>query len=160
MSSPDSLPVSTAEQFVESAGIVLEELGLPRMAGRVLGWLLICEPAQQSAAQLAVALSASTGSISGSTRLLLQYGLLDKVAFPRDRRDYFLLRPGIWWQLMQQRLVVVHEFWKLAERGRAAASSEGARQRLDEVRDFYAYLEQAMQDGLARWQAARRAATS
>ena len=57
------------KQFVEEVGIVFEQTGLPRMAGRILGWLLIAEPPHQSTEQLINALMASKGSISSMTRL-------------------------------------------------------------------------------------------
>ena len=52
------------KQFAEEVGIVFEQTGLPRMAGRILGWLLIAEPPHQSTEQLINALMASKGSIS------------------------------------------------------------------------------------------------
>ena len=145
--------------FVETCGLVMEGMGLPRMGGRVLGWLLVCEPAHQSAAQLAAALSASTGSISGTTGLLLRYGLIDRVAFPGDRRQYFLLRPGLWWQMMQQRLLGVHAFRELAEQGAKVVDTPSALSRLHEVSEFYHYLEEALAHGMARWQAAQTASS-
>lgn len=62
--------------FYEKAG------GIPRMAGRIMGWLLICDPPQQNAAELGQVLSASKGSISTMTRWLLQIGLINKTAVP------------------------------------------------------------------------------
>ena len=40
------------QRFVEEVGIVFEQTGLPRMAGRILGWLLISDPPHQSTDQL------------------------------------------------------------------------------------------------------------
>ena len=68
------------ERFVEELGVLLElEAGAPRMVGRVLGWLLVCEPPEQSAAELAERLQASRGSISAATRLLLRMGMIERV---------------------------------------------------------------------------------
>lgn len=36
------------KHFIEDVGLLLEESGLPRMAGRILGLLLICNPPHQS----------------------------------------------------------------------------------------------------------------
>ena len=41
-------------------------LGMTPMAGRMRGWLLICDPPEQTAAELADALQASRGAISGA----------------------------------------------------------------------------------------------
>ena len=36
------------KHFVEDISLYFEQMGLPRMAGRVLGVLLICDPPAQS----------------------------------------------------------------------------------------------------------------
>ena len=48
--------------FVEEMGQALATYGMTPMAGRMWGWLLICEPPEQTAADLAEALQASRGS--------------------------------------------------------------------------------------------------
>jgi hypothetical protein len=63
-----------AMQLVEDTGLHFESAGLPRMTGRVLGWLSICHPLQQAAAELAAASSASSGSISTTARSLVHMG--------------------------------------------------------------------------------------
>jgi len=79
------------QKFVEDMGFSLEHLGLGRMAGRIFGWLLVCEPAEQSAEDLAAALSASKGSISTATRMLLQHQAIERAGRPGERRTYFRL---------------------------------------------------------------------
>jgi hypothetical protein len=60
-------------RFIDATGEwVSKAYGVPMMAGRVLGWLLVCDPVEQTAAQLAEALGASKGSISGATGLLVR----------------------------------------------------------------------------------------
>lgn len=57
------------------------------MVGRALGWLLVCEPPEQSAAELAETLQASKGSISTATRVLLRLGFIERVEeYLADRR--------------------------------------------------------------------------
>ena len=48
--------------------------GLPMTAGRILGWLSICVPAEQSAAQIAEAVGASRASLTTNLRLLSSVG--------------------------------------------------------------------------------------
>ena len=54
----------TDEHFVEELGLLFAELGQPRMMGRMLAWLLICEPPDQSSSDLVGALGASKATIS------------------------------------------------------------------------------------------------
>jgi DNA-binding transcriptional ArsR family regulator len=85
------------ERFVEELGILLElEAGTPRMVGRALGWLLVCDPPEQSAAELAEMLQASKGSISTATRVLLRMGLVERVRFRGERFDRFRVQPEAW----------------------------------------------------------------
>ena len=44
-------------EFVDRLGLFMEMLGGPRTMGRVYGWLLICDPAQQSLTELAKTLA-------------------------------------------------------------------------------------------------------
>jgi DNA-binding transcriptional ArsR family regulator len=85
------------ERFIEELGMQFElEGGTPRMVGRVLGWLLVCEPPEQSAAELAERLRASKGSISTATRLLLRMGLIERVRLRGERFDRFVALPQAW----------------------------------------------------------------
>jgi len=72
------------------------EAGTPRMVGRILGWLLICDPPEQSAGDLAEALQASKGSISTATRVLLRLGFVERVRFQGERFDRFRAQPEAW----------------------------------------------------------------
>src|SRR6478609_2342541 len=77
------------ERFVEEMGQVLASYGMTPMAGRMWGWLLICEPPEQTAADLAEALHASRGSISGTARILASAGMIRRSRRRGDRREYF-----------------------------------------------------------------------
>jgi DNA-binding transcriptional regulator GbsR (MarR family) len=86
-----------AERFIEQLGMQFElEFGAPRMVGRVLGWLLVCDPPEQSSAELAQRLEASKGSISTATRLLLTWGMIERVRMRGERFDRFVVRPDAW----------------------------------------------------------------
>jgi hypothetical protein len=85
------------ERFVEELGIQFElEGGTPRMVGRVLGWLLVCEPPEQSAAELAERLQASKSSISTATRVLLRMGMIERMRIRGERFDRFIALPQAW----------------------------------------------------------------
>jgi hypothetical protein len=142
--------------FVESAGLLIEQLGLPRMAGRVLGRLLICEPPEQSAADLAAALSASAGSISGTTRLLAGFGLIERCSIAGDRRDYFRIRANVWWDLMRDKMRFIHDMQALMMRGLEFTESPAVRNRLEETSDFYRFMQEVVEDGIRRWEEERK----
>ncbi len=133
------------KRFVEEVGIVFEQTGLTRMSGRIFGWLLISEPSYQSPSEMAEALMASKGSISTTTRLLSQIGLIERVSMPGERHHHFCLRPDALRHLLGHGLEdEIKMFRKLAERGLEALSGENplTRSRLEEMHDTYSFLEQ------------------
>ncbi len=145
------------QHFVEEVALVFEEIGLTRMAGRILGWLLICNPPYQSADELAEALQASRGSISTMTRLLIQLDLIERIGFPGDRRDYFRMKPDVWAQLLQARLEQITDLHQLAERGLALLDNEPPelQLRLQDMHDLYSFVEAELPILIERWEQER-----
>lgn len=145
--------------FVEDVGLSFEMVGLPRMAGRIFGWLLISNPPHQSPRELATVLQASKGSISTMTRLLLQISLIERISLPGQRRDYFRIKPHAWTELTRQRMTQITLFRQLAERGLEMLQEKDPqlRQRLEEMRDMHAFLEQELPMLLERWEQKRSA---
>lgn len=100
-------PTKSQADFVEKVARWWEAVAGSRTAGRILGWLMICEPVHQSSNDLVNALSASAGSVSTQIRQLEGFGLIDRVTFPGDRATYYALKPDAWTSRMwdeQQRL--------------------------------------------------------
>jgi DNA-binding transcriptional regulator GbsR (MarR family) len=141
-------------QFVEHVGLHMEDSGLPRMAGRVLGWLLISEPAVQSSAQLVAALGASKGSISTNTRLLMRTGLIERVARPGGRGAFFRIKPDAWSQILESQIAKIRAFREICDEGLAIT---GGRPRLEEMRDFYLFMEEEYPMMLSHWREHRGA---
>lgn len=133
---------------------MFELVGLPRMSGRIFGWLLISDPPQQSASELAEVLQASKGSLSTMTRLLIQIGLIERVSLPGERRDYFQIKPHAWTQMTKQRIAQITAFRQLAERGLELLADSPPRlsDRLQEMRDIHAFLERELPLLDERWE--------
>ena len=153
----DDVRAALRVQFVEDFGIALADLGLPRMAGRLLGHLLVCEPPEQSSRDIAEALQASKGSVSSTTRLLIDHGIVDRVARPAERVDYFRIRPGVWTKIMRLRLAQAARIHEVAERGIELLHRDdlAGHARIEELHDFYQFLEIEYQALLERWEQQR-----
>lgn len=83
---------AAAQQFIERIGILWENEGLPRIAGRIFGFLFLqAEPC--SLDDMAAALGVSKASVSTDARRLEQHGLLERSGRPGDRRDYYQIAP-------------------------------------------------------------------
>ena len=147
-------------QFIEDMGIRFEEMGLPRMAGRIFGWLLVCEPPHQSAQELASVVGASKGSISSMTRLLIQSGIVERLGLPGKRGIYYRIKPGSWSELMRVRMGYVTALRELADHGLTLMAGKDPKlsRRLRELRNLYAFLEKEIPALLDRYDRARMTA--
>jgi DNA-binding transcriptional regulator GbsR (MarR family) len=140
--------------FVEEVGIVFEQTGLPRMAGRIFGWLLIADPPQQNTDQIARGLLASKGSISTTTRFLIQHGLIERVSLPGVRHDFFRLKSAAKDRMVEMGIVdEVKMFRQLTERGLEIVGDKDSpsRHALEEMHELYLFLEQELPALRERW---------
>ena len=81
------------QQFVERWSAILAQEGLPPVAGRLWAWLLVCEPPDQTVEDIAHAIGASRGAISGAVRMLEPSGLILRTKRRGDRREYWRTSP-------------------------------------------------------------------
>lgn len=129
--------------FIEDISLFFEQMGLPRMAGRVLGVLLISNPPDQSTNDLCEILHASKSAISTTTRLLMETGLIERVPPPVPRRIYYRFKPGGWLVFMRQRMRLMAELHQIAERGLELLQNEAPalKERLQEAHDMFSLIE-------------------
>lgn len=149
-------------QVIEDFGLAFEDQGMPRMAGRILGRLLMCDPPHQSMNQLVETLGASRGSVSSMTRLLIDRGVIERLSLPGDRHDWFRIRTGSMTDIFRehtQRSIIP---LRLLERAMEAADdrSVDGLVRLREARDFLAFMQRELPTLLERWDALRIAEQS
>ena len=141
------MSVSESERsFIEEAGVVFEQTGLPRMTGRLFGWLLISDPLYQSPSELAEVLHASKGSISTSIRLLTQTGFIERHIIPGSRHDNFRLPQDAIKKIIRHGLEQeIKMFRSLADRGLELMKAIPAKRKtwLKEMQSRYGYLEKA-----------------
>lgn len=142
-------------QYVEDVALFWEQQGLPRIAGRIMGLLLVCDPPWRSASQLADELGASKGSISTMTRLLLASGSIETRALPGDRATYFQLASQGIEHKLERRFASMVAFRALADRGLdlLVDAPEARRERLERVAHLYRFLERELPALLDRWRA-------
>ncbi len=143
---------------MEDFGLFYEQYGLPRTAGRILGWLMVCDPPHQTMNELVEVLQVSKSSVSTASRLLIQGGIVDRVSLPGQRRDYYRVNNDAWiksWDVRAQSLVVTRE---LVERGLHLLADQPAEQRvrLEEMYDFFSFLEAEFPAIIQRFQEHRR----
>lgn len=149
-------PERARERFIGDTGLVFESLHLPRIAGQIFGALLLGPYDGYTAQDLGEKLQVSKGSVSGMTRLLIQYGMVDRVSLPGDRRDRFVVRPGASAEMMLGRMALLGQLQTLAVEGLQLLSQEANPAPLLEIRDMYEFLQRELPKLVERWEAERR----
>lgn len=134
------------QHFIEDISLYFEQMGLPRMAGRVLGVLLISDPPQQSLNDLCEVLQASKSALSTTTRLLTEMSLIERVPSSKPREVAFEFKPGGWVTFMRMRLALMASLHHIAERGLELLMDESPdlRARLQEAHDMFSLIEEQL----------------
>lgn len=158
----DELPSAEQQELLEEFGLVFESNGMPRMAGRVLGRLLMCWPPHQSMTQLAGSLQASKASISTTTAMLARMGFVERLGFAGDRQDYFRVRPTSTTIHIQDMAHRLRAQLALVERGMAVADDRSAEglTRLVQARDLFRFMAIELPALLERWEQTPAAASA
>lgn len=146
--------------FVEEMGQYLGSVGMTPMAGRMLAWLLICDPVEQTAAQLAIELRASRGAISGAARQLETAGFVRRSRRRGDRSEYFSVPSTAIQVLVSGAGAIYHRLEVITAHGIGVVADlpPPARRRIEEFHDFMAYVERIVPALLEQYVREREAA--
>ncbi|MEU0095592.1 helix-turn-helix domain-containing protein [Kribbella sp. NPDC006257] len=152
--------MSTDEQltFADHVGrFYVRETNAPPVAGRLLGYLGVCQPAAQSVNELADALLASRSAITQAVVLLEGRGLVERSRARGDRVDRVSAR--------LDRLIAAQDYdptsyietAALLRRGVALLSDDGSgrREALEEFASLYDFLAERMPRLKEEWLAYR-----
>ena len=137
------------ERFIERMGLMTEADGLPRIAGRIFGYLLLT-PGECSLEDIASALGVSRASVSNDARRLVQMGLLERRSRPGDRRDYYSMSTDAFRHSIEARIDSMRRFHSLIDEARGLAGEEDeVQQRLAAWDDAHRLLLTAFEGILA-----------
>ena len=136
------------ERFIERAGLLWEQDGLPRIAGRIFALALISEESL-SLDEIAESLSVSKASVSNDTRLLEHMGFIERVSRPGDRKDYYQSNERSFERAIGERVRRMHQLRELIESGRAlAVESPTVRERLEDHSLAFTHMTRALEAAL------------
>ena len=144
-------------RFIENTADLMEEQGFPRMAGRVIGALMICTSPHLSHEELAEQLQASKGSISMTTQLLMRLSIVERISLPGHRRHYYRLREQLWNDLLSTRSEHILQHLSLVDDGLALLKTEPveAKMRLIELQVFSDFILESLPEMAKRWEQRR-----
>jgi DNA-binding transcriptional regulator GbsR (MarR family) len=139
--------------FVDRIGLFFEMTGGSRTMGRVYGWLLICDPPQQSLTALAAALSVSKASVSTVARQLQEGGLIERLP-SSTRQHHYRVRPGGFTTVLNVQLSRMGMGIEVADFGLSLLDDDRKeqRERLEDFRDFCQFSAEYYRDEfMQRW---------
>lgn len=153
MSDPDDAVTA----FIERMGLSAQNDGLPRIAGRMMGYFII-HGGPASLAELADSLQVSRASVSTNARFLRDLGILEATTVPGDRQDYYQLAERHYLRLLEghvERMGTMSASLAQAER-ELPAGMDGARERLEDMHDFIDIARDHTRDLIERLAARRK----
>ena len=133
--------VKIREEFIELVGRISQAEGLPKSAGRMMG-LLIFDGGQVSFGDMAERLHISRGSVSSSSRVLEEFGLIRRTSKPGQRQDYFELEEDPYLNLLDRACVRAKKAKDLIEKSASQLDeSPEIKGRVADFADFYRTME-------------------
>ena len=140
-------------QFVEQAAATLADMGIARMAARVLMLLMATEQPGLTAADLAAGLQVSPAAVSSAVRYLIQVGLAEREAVPGARRDLYRLPDDTWYAASGAKQPAYRKLADVAGQGVRATGGPHtpAGARLRDMESFFDYLDAEVPGVVERW---------
>jgi len=143
--------------FVERTASELAAQGFPRMPANVIMALTASEEGRLTAGELAERLGVSAGAISGAIRYLSTIGMVRSSVVPGTRRHVYALpaddRP--WYTVSLTRPGLYGHIVTLLRSEVERLPAGGARDRIAEMADFFAFIDARMPQLLEEWKAQR-----
>jgi DNA-binding transcriptional regulator GbsR (MarR family) len=140
-------------RFVERFGLLLTEAGMPRMPARVFAAILADDDGRLTAAEIAQRLDVSAAAVSGAVRYLVQAGMVVRGREPGARRDDYRLHDQLWYEVYAYRGAMLRRWEQAMADGVALLGSTPAAARIEETREFFAFLQEELPAMMDRWRA-------
>src|SRR5690348_8421120 len=82
------MPTESELHFIDQVGRHYQRhYAVPPMIGRVVGWLLISDPPEQTAAEIADALQASRSAVGTALNMLETWTAVERIRRPGERAE-------------------------------------------------------------------------
>lgn len=122
-----------------------ERYALPPITGRILGWLMVCDPAEQSAGEIAAAIGASRASLTTTMRFLTASELVRRRSRPGKRTTYYQIDDDAWEKVIRQRIASMAAFCRITEDAiRLLGPANPRAGRVKAAHDIFLWMEQLL----------------
>ena len=132
---------SQLSTWMERMAAHLVAEGIPLIGGRILAYLLVCDPEERTAAELSEELEASTGSVSTNLKLLVNSGLVVRTTRRGRQAAQYRADAAAWASLIRRRLDALAGLRSLSAAGLRLLSGDPHRAlRLRTVDEFQGWF--------------------
>lgn len=148
-----SVNYTNKSEFIDDFSLKVEELGHPHIYGQILGWLLICNPPHQSFTDLMDNLSISKASVSNTTRILIEQGLIKKVRLKGERQTYFQFKEGSLVEFMEKQMQLTLDLESITAKRLELAENDEATdtEGLKKANDFHRFIAEQTGDLIEKY---------
>ncbi|MFE9651859.1 GbsR/MarR family transcriptional regulator [Micromonospora sp. NPDC006431] len=145
--------------FVERMAMAFADVGIPRMAARVL-FTVMSADGPLTAGEIAERLGVSAAAVSGAVRYLTQFGMLVREPVKGSRRDHYRMPDNPWYEATIAKTGIYKNFIDIATGGVDALHGRAtpAGERVAEMLDFFVFVQEELDTLGERWRARRAAA--
>lgn len=110
----ESILSKDQKDFIDKLGFYYESYGIPRIGGRILGYILLCD-SPVSAEHISSALSISRASVSTNLRLLMNCGFIEKKMLQQGRTDFYAMAESAWENALTARINGFHSLMNILD---------------------------------------------
>ncbi|WP_061963007.1 GbsR/MarR family transcriptional regulator [Demequina aurantiaca] len=103
--------------YVADVAEYWERGGFSHAAGQILGHLMVCEPAEQTQAELAEALGLSAGTVSTQLKILLAVEMVERVRSRGVRTSFYQVPKNMWTRVLASETSRIGGLRGLADQG-------------------------------------------
>lgn len=154
--------INERSAFVEETGILFESMGMTRMAGRILGFLMVTDKEMVSFDELTQVLQASKSSISTNVKALIQIKFIKPVTNPGERKTYYMLSHDISWSdIFNSKLKELNSLISVFNKALSLRANKNDKpaQWVDKAMEFYEWMGKEFPKLMEKWEEHQKSKT-
>ncbi|MEJ1089856.1 helix-turn-helix domain-containing protein [Microbacterium sp. Mu-80] len=157
---PDAEPPPNAAHLgvdaAESAAAAMSAVGFPRMPARVMMALIAAPADGYTAGELGERLGVSAAAVSGAVRYLQTVHVIRRITRPDHRLARYEIVSDAWYTVMAGNSPLYDRLADLIDGiGAAHADDHAARERADEMAEFFRFMSRRMPQLVDEWETLR-----
>lgn len=130
---------------------VLEAVGFPHNIARVYSALTLAEGEGLSTTEIMSSLGISKASVSNAMQFLVGVDLVERYRVRGSREAHYRIVKGRWGDILARKFTATGQVRRMTDEALALMNSAAARERLEEMRDVYAFFEREFEDVMQRY---------